>query len=101
MVPSTTTSVPVRIATVTRSPSRMTASTVEISGARFRIAAETEAPTFWIPATRKSRPAAVPTTPDATKYGAACQLYSSRGTRRRTAAHSPTAPTATLSQKPA
>ena len=67
MVPRITTSVPARIATVVRSPNKRTASTVEMSGARLRIAAETEAPTFSIAATRKRRPAAVPTTPEAMK----------------------------------
>ena len=40
---------------------------VEISGARLRIAAATDAPTLSIAATLKSRPAAVPTTPETTK----------------------------------
>jgi hypothetical protein len=63
----------VRIAAVIRSPSKRIASTVETQRRRLRIAAETEAPTFDR-GDRKSRPAAVPTTPDAMKYGAACQL---------------------------
>jgi hypothetical protein len=67
MVPATMTSVPERIGSVTCSPRIAMASPVATSGVILRMEADTSAPTFSIAATRKSRPAAVPTTPEKMK----------------------------------
>ena len=56
-----------RIGSVTRSPSKRIASPVEMKGLKLLMAAATGAPTFSIAATLKSRPAAVPTTPEKMK----------------------------------
>ena len=66
-VPRTMTSVPVRIGTVTRSPKRRMAKPVEMKGLKLLMEAATGAPTFSMPATLKSLPAAVPTTPERAK----------------------------------
>ena len=61
------TRVPRRIGSVTRSPKRRMAKPVAMKGLKLLMEAATGAPTFSMATTRKSRPAAVPTTPERTK----------------------------------
>ena len=99
-VPRTMTTVPTRIGAVTSSPSRAMARAVAKKGCRLLRAAAIAAPTFSMLTNRRSRPVTVPMSPARTNRMTPAAETRPTPPVKRTAAHSPTVPTARLIQKP-